>query len=143
MFSVKRNPSLSELRTFGWVLLVGFSVVGLLLWSSLFSAWAWTASGKQVLALACWGLGVVLGGLPLASVNLARPIYVGWMTVFVPVGIAMTTVLLTLLFFLFLPVFSLIVRLGDPLRKKLKAEGSYWEDHRKHEPTLERMKRPF
>ena len=98
---------------------------------------------NQVFALICWLLGLGLGGLSLVRTDLARPIYVGWMTIFVPVGIAMSTVLLTVLFFVLLPLFSVIVRLGDPLRKKLKAEGSYWEDSRKHEPTLERTMRPF
>jgi hypothetical protein len=42
----------------------------------------------------------------------------------------------------FLPLFSLIVRFGDPLRKKLGG-ATYWEPYRPHEPTLERMRRPF
>jgi len=143
VFSVNRNPSLSELRKFGWVLLLGFGVIGLIAWSAWFRTWDFSGTWNQVFALVCWALGLVLGGLSLVSVGLARPIYVGWMTLFVPIGIAMSTVLLTVLFFLFLPVFSLIVRFGDPLRKKLRAHGSYWEDPRKHEPTLERTKRPF
>ena len=143
MFSVNRSPSRKDLRIFGWVLLVGFGLIGLILWTGWFSGWPRGASWQQVLALICWGLALGLGLPSLVSVDLARRIYVGWMTVFVPVGIALSTILLTVLFFVLLPVFSLIVRLGDPLRKKLKAEGSYWEDCRQHEPTLERTMRQF
>ncbi|MEK7710827.1 MAG: hypothetical protein AAB341_02930, partial [Planctomycetota bacterium] len=64
------------------------------------------------------------------------------MTATAPVGIVMSTILLTMLFMLILPVFSLIVRMGDPLRKKLGG-ATYWEDYKAHEPTLERMRRPF
>jgi hypothetical protein len=65
------------------------------------------------------------------------------MTVTVPIGIAVSTVLLTLLFFVVLPVFAIIVRMGDPLRKKLTQDDTYWEDHEPYEPTLDRMERLF
>jgi hypothetical protein len=42
-----------------------------------------------------------------------------------------------------LPPFSLLVRRKDPLRRKRTKEGSYWEDYKPYEPTLERMKRLF
>ena len=67
------------------------------------------------------------------------------MSVTVPIGIAVSTVLLTVLYFVLLPVFSVIVRFGDPLRKKLSRGGaeSYWEDHKPYEVTLDRMERLF
>jgi hypothetical protein len=64
------------------------------------------------------------------------------MSVVVPIGVFMTTIGMTLIFVLVLPVFSLI-RFSDPLRKKLHKEGTYWEDARPYEPTIERMTRPF
>jgi len=57
-------------------------------------------------------------------------------------GMAMTTVLLSVLFVILLPFFSLI-RLADPLRLKPKSSGSYWEDPTPHDATLERTRRPF
>jgi hypothetical protein len=57
-------------------------------------------------------------------------------------GMVMTTLLLSVLFFVLLPIFSLI-RLKDPLRLKLRSAGTYWERPDPHEPTINRMRRPF
>ena len=67
---------------------------------------------------------------------------IAWMSITVPIGIAMSTLLLTIMFILVLPLFSLIVRLADPLRKRLSG-SSYWENYPKHPPTLDRLRRPF
>ena len=60
----------------------------------------------------------------------------------VPVGTVMSTVLLTAVFVVVLPLFSIVVRLGDPLRKKLGG-ATYWEDYKPYEHTLDRMRRLF
>jgi hypothetical protein len=149
--NVNRNPTISELRRFGWATLGGFAVLGALLWYLAVkpegawrpAAWGWTGAGKQVAALLLWGLGLamllVCGMAPAA----ARRVYVGWMTGAVCIGTVVTTIVLSILFVVLLPVFSLI-RFADPLRLKRKPPGeSYWEDHRHHESTLERTIRPF
>lgn len=87
-------------------------------------------------------LGILLVTISVNAPGLARPIYMGWMTVTVPIGIVMSTILLTLLYFILLPVFALIVRSGDPLRRRLGA-NSYWEDYKPYEHSLERMGRLF
>ncbi len=65
------------------------------------------------------------------------------MSLAVPLGIVMSTIALSILFFVLLPVFSLIVRRSDPLRKKITRSGTYWEDYKHYEPTLDRMQRQF
>ena len=130
-------------------MLAGFGVIGLVLWlvpwigASEADLFTWTGTGKQVLAIALWVLGLALLAASFAPPPLARSVYVAWMSVVVPIGVVMSTLMLTLLFVLLLPVFSLIVRFGDPLRKKLTTQKSYWEEYRRYEPTLERMKRQF
>jgi len=149
VFEVNKNPSTKDLHSFGWAMLAGFGVIGLILWLIPWLAtWdtaglAWAGTGRQVLAVVLWVLGVALLLISRTSAQIARPVYVAWMSAVLPIGIAVSTILLTLLFVLLLPIFSVIVRLGDPLRKNLSAEESYWEDYRHYEPTLERMKRPF
>ena len=149
MFEINRNPSVSDLRKFGAAMLVGFAVIGALLWlgpwlkSGDVSTLGWSGTGLQLAASVLGFLGVGLCLLGFLVPSVARPVYVGWMTAVVPLGVAMSTVLLTVLFVLLLPIFSLIVRLGDPLRKKLSDEESYWEDYKAHAATIERMKRPF
>lgn len=147
MFQVNRNPSESDLRKFGRAMLIGFGAIAVVLWigaawRSGTSASAWTGAGAQISAIVLTSLGAGLFALSRASLTMTKTVYVGWMATTAPVGIVMSTILLTLLFVLILPMFSLIVRMADPLRKKLGG-ATYWEDYKMHEPTLERMRRPF
>lgn len=149
MFSVNKNPKASDLRKFGWAMLVGFGVIGALLW---LAPWlrtgevgllGWTAGSNQIMAVCLWAVGLVLGIVSWSSPKAAKPVYVAWMSVAVPIGIVVSTIMLTLLFVLLLPFFSVVARLGDPLRKRRHAGGTYWEDYKPHEPTLDRTARPF
>jgi hypothetical protein len=132
LFEVNRHPSRSELYRFGATMLIGLGVIGALLW--------WR--GWPGAAVVLWVVGVVLGILSVGPVGLGTKVYVGWMLVAAGIGRVVMPVFLTLVFVLLLPVFSLI-RFADPLRLRLKSEGSYWEPHKPHEATLERMRRPF
>ncbi len=148
MFVVNRNPSAVELRKFGSAMIIGFCVIAAVLWLSAWfrggtAALAWSGSGRQIAAIVCAVLGAALFGLSRVSLSTTKVVYVGWMSAAVPVGLFMSQVLLTILFVLLLPLFSLIVRFGDPLRRKISAQPSYWEDYKHYEPTLERMRRPF
>ena len=105
MFTINRNPSVADLRKFGWAMLGGFGGLGALLW--LIHWWRvseggllhWSGHGVQVAVLCLWALGFVLWGVSFLLPALAKWVYVFWMTVTVPVGIVVSTVLLTLLFF--------------------------------------------
>ena len=149
MFSVNKNPKPSDLRKFGWAMLVGFGVIGALLWLAPWlrtgevGLWAWAATANQVTAVGFWVLGLALAILSLSSPAAAKPVYVVWMSITVPIGIVVSTVMLTLLFVVLLPVFSIVARWGDPLRKKRHPGDTYWEDYKPHEPTLDRTARPF
>jgi len=149
MFEVNRNPSTKVIRQFGVAMLVGFGAIGAILWTM---AW-WKATQSdggappnpsvRNVAVCLWALGVILFGLSRVSPSATAPVYVAWMSVTVPLGIVMSTIGLTLLFVFLLPFFSIIVRLGDPMRKRLTTNGSYWEPYKPHEATLERVRRPF
>jgi len=149
VFAVDQNPTTSTLRKFGVAMFFGFGVLGALAWASQsFSdrsvgGFTWTGHWSQIAALCLWALGVALCAISFGPRALARPVYVGWMTVSMGIGVVMSTILLTVLFVVLLPPFSLVVRLGDPLRKRLGQAPSYWLPHKGHEPTLERMRRPF
>lgn len=149
VFTVNKNPSDKDLRAFGRAMMLGFGVLGALLWivnayrSPQGSFLSWSGATPQITALCFWALGALLCGISYASAAVAKPIYVSWMSVASAIGVVMSTIMLTLLFVVLLPLFSLIVRLGDPLRKKRHAGGSYWEAYKPHEPTIERLRRPF
>ncbi len=142
---VNRNPTRADVRTFGLTIFVGLGVIGGLLWwagSGDATGLAWTHSSLSWMALTLWTLGAGVGIICWSSQSVGRPIYVVWMSAAMYMGMVMVPVFLSVVFILVLPLFSLI-RLKDPLRKKLRAEGSYWEPYKPHEATLERMRRPF
>ena len=149
MFEVNKNPSPKELRQFGVVMIIGFAIIGTLVWvAPWLKSWdastlRWTGATKQYVAIGLVAFGIVVGLIGLSASELSRIIYVVWMSVGGKIGIVMSTLMLSLLFFILLPVFSIIVRMGDPLRKKLSNGDTYWEDYKPHEPTLDRMYRQF
>jgi len=149
VFTVNKNPTVDDLRKFGYAMLTGFVFIGVVIYVAPWltareiSALHWAGTWRQWTAVCLGPLGVALCGLSILSPRAAKPVYIVWMTVAVAFGKVVSTVMLTLLFVFFLPVFSLIVRLGDPLRKRLKREGTYWEDYKPQDPTIERMMRPF
>jgi len=146
MFTVNRNPTPRDLRFFAWSMLLGFNALGfvLLMIASWKSGRAFSSPNATLLFVcgALSVLGTVSGIASLASIDAARKLYILWMTITVPIGIVMSTVMLTVLFIFLLPVFSLVVRLGDPLRKRLGG-ATYWENYKRYEPMLDRMRRPF
>ena len=148
MFTVNRNPSRRDLLTFAWVMLLGFNalpfVLLTLLWLRSEGPRAFfTASGVLWILMVSWSVfGTIAGVISLASPKAAKRLYIRWMSMTMPIGMVMSTIMLTVLFVILLPIFSLIVRMGDPLRKKLGG-ATYWEDYKHYEPTLERMGRPF
>ena len=144
MFSVNRNPGRSELGKFGLTILVGLGIVGGLLWWRLGppDGGAVGLTGGRIAAIVLWIVGVLVCLASLAAPRVGRYVYVGWMTAAMAIGLVVTPVLFTVLFIVVLPVFSLI-RLGDPLRLRKSNRQTYWEDPKPHEPTLERMMKPF
>ncbi len=153
VFTVNKNPDKSDLRKFGWAMLVGFGVIGVVLWAAPWlKAWwtgesppppVWSGSGAQVAAACLWAVGMSMWAVSMLTRSPARAVYVAWMSAAMIIGTVVSTVLLTVLFVGLLPVFSLVVRIGDPLRKRLSAKETYWEDYRPYEATMERMRRPF
>ncbi|MGB0715665.1 MAG: hypothetical protein ACPGXK_07300 [Phycisphaerae bacterium] len=136
-------------------MLIGFGVLAVLFWflpfvrpwfageASVADAFQWAGGWRQTTSFVFLALGVGLFTLSGLSHAATRPIYITWMSVTVPIGIVMSTLMLSLMFFIVLPIFSLIVRRSDPMRRAFRAPGSYWETHKQREATLERMKRLF
>jgi hypothetical protein len=147
MFTVNKNPSVSDLRKFGWAMLFGFGVIGVILWVVAWrryggGSFGWSGAAGQQVAIGLFVLGVGLCVIGTSTPSLARPVYLTWMRASTPIGLVMSTIMLSVLFVFVLPLFSLIVRWSDPLRKKLGGK-TYWEDYRPYAHTLERMRRLF
>lgn len=123
MIKLDLKPSDTQLRQFGWIALVGFPVMGLLLTQTRLGAPLWVL---WVLL----GLGGALGLCALLKLTPPiKPVYVVMMLVSFPIGVVLSTVLLALIYYLlFTPVGLLFKLLGrDPLHRKIdRAAASYW-----------------
>ncbi len=149
MFTVNKNPTPQDLKKFGTAMIIGFGTLAIILWvlpwikSGDSSVLNWSASRNQLMAIAFVGLGLFLAILGHGMPGVAKPVYVTWMSIATPVGLFMSKVALSVLYFLLLPVFAIIVRRSDPLRTKNEGKDTYWEDYKPYEPTIERMRRTF
>ena len=114
------DPSPRLLRQFALLWLIFFS--GMAAWQGLYH-------GRLRLAIVIGVAAVVIGPLGYWKPSLIRPIFVGWMRVARPIGLAVSSVLLTVLFYgLFTPVamvFRLIGRDELTLKRPAGAQ-SYW-----------------
>jgi hypothetical protein len=107
-----------ELRKFG--LLVGgvFTVLGIVFWLRHKPSFPWFLGPGIVLIL----LGLVI---PMGL----KQVYIGWMTLAIVLGLIMSTVLLTLFFYLVMTPIGLVARVcgKDFLRLKMTPQaGTYW-----------------
>ncbi len=113
----------AEIRKFGVVMLVGFGLIGgILFWRGLASP-----------AYALLALGAAVGGLALVAPGPARPVQRAWMAVAHVLGRVNTTILLTLFYALMIVPIGLVFRLigRDALHRRKRADaGTYWEPKR-------------
>lgn len=143
---VNRNPDRRTIRQFGWSMILGFGVLAMALWflrvpPSL--RWHWAGQSTQIVCAVLAGVGLMIGVMAFLWPTAGRWFYVAWMSATRLMGIAVFFIGLSIAFLIVLPVFSLIIRRMDPLRRRLHPDRTYWEDATPIEHTLERMRRPF
>jgi hypothetical protein len=130
--SLKPNPR--DLRKFGLTVGGVFALLG-----------AWFLFRHKPYAWPCLVPGLLLILFGLAAPSSLRTIYFAWMTLGMALGMVVTTVLLTLLFYLVVTPIGLIAKLAgkDFLSIKLnKASPSYWvpkESRVKTRPDYEKQ----
>lgn len=120
----QRDPTRKQLRDFGLsvgavLLLVG----GVLLWRHP----AWNAHW------AAWGVSVLLIAFGAAAPLLLKRLYQPWMALAFVLGLVVTTVLLSVLYLLILPLFRLVATLSgkDSLERAWRpgTQESHWKEH--------------
>ena len=115
------NPTPKDMRQFGWTLLIGFGVIGALVF--------WKVSAGA--ALWVWGTATTIAILALTVPNLARPFYLVWMGLAWVMGSVMSRVILTIIFYLVITPAALVFKMlrRDALRVKKTQQTSYWNNH--------------
>lgn len=116
------HPQNRDLRKFGWVILVGFGILGTLLYFK----------HKVNSADWMWGIGGFVGLLAVIFPSAARPFYFIWMGIGFALGSVMSRVVMTIIFYgVISPValfFRMIKRDALRIRSENKSRNSYWEN---------------
>lgn len=132
------NVTTKDLRIFG----IGSGVILIVLGQLV--NWRFEWESRQTVMMVMSGIGAVGAVMGLLAPRALEPIYKPWMAGAMVMGVVMTAVLMSVLFIVVVPIFSLI-RFTDPLRMRLSKDpsDSYWEPHRNSEPTIDRFSKPF
>jgi saxitoxin biosynthesis operon SxtJ-like protein len=120
VIDINRNPSRRDLTWFGILLAVFFGLVGAVV--------LWQAQSLLTASI-IWSLGAILGIMYFAVHSLRLPIYIGWISVFYPIGWTVSHLILGFIFFLVLVPIGLLLRLCryDPMKRSFEPEASsYW-----------------
>ena len=126
MIELNLKPSDSQLRSFGWIGLVAFPLIGALF--HYVQGWipAW---GFYVLI----GLGLLCGLLAAVKESLLLPLFTVMTLLAYPIGLVVSTVLIGVIYYgLFTPV-ALVFKLTgrDPLHRKIERDAaSYWVERK-------------
>jgi hypothetical protein len=118
-----RIPTLSELRWFGVIVAVAFVVVGAVV------GWRLDASGLRSVL---WCVGVAVALLYYAIPSLRVPFYMVWMTLFAPIGAAVSMLLLGFIYFAVLTPIAIVMAVfgRDRLGKRFDPRRTtYWTPH--------------
>jgi len=136
VIEINRNPSRRDLTVFG--LLLALVVAGA-------GAWLRWWAGLGTAAAVTWIVGGAFWLTYVAVPPLRRPLYVGWIVAFYPLGWVLSHVALAVVYYLVLTPIGLIRRKvgGDPLRRRFdRSATTYWIE-RDEPPDPSSYLRPF
>ena len=123
MIKLDLKPKNETVRQFGWVALFGFPLAGLAL-----TQWPGSLPINTLWVLV--GLGVACGLAAVANVLvILRPIYLAMTLLAFPIGLMISTVLLSTIYFLLFTPVGLFFRLTgkDPLERRIDPSApTYW-----------------
>lgn len=118
-----------SMRLFGVIMLGGFGILGgLLLWGWSRDGGSWRLYGGSLLV----SLGVLIFLWSVVSPATLGPVYRGWMAFGMKLGTIVSSILLTVAYFLVVTPVGLLMRLTgtDPLDRAVHREArTYWHPH--------------
>ena len=122
MISPNWYPNTRQLRQFAVICLFGFGLIGLMVLR---------VGGSFRAATVLWIVGAVIMLVGLARPEAVRIVYVVLTAITLPIGWAVSAVLLRTLFYLVVTPLGLVFRLvgRDALRLRRPRTDSYWLEH--------------
>ena len=130
LMEINWRPDRSQLRTFGILWLVAFTILGFVVaWrTGLLTGTAGAGAGWRA-PIAVWIVAAVVSAAGIAYPEAIRPIYVAWMALSFPIGWVVGHVMLGLTYFGLFTVVAVIFRLigRDALTRHLdRGASTYW-----------------
>lgn len=115
------HPTSRDIRQFGWTILIGFGVIGLVFFFR----------HKQTVAIWMWSLSLAVCLCSLVMPNISKGFYFVWMGFGFVMGTVTSNVIRFFIFFFVLTPVALFFRLvkRDALMRKKAIKESYWIDH--------------
>jgi hypothetical protein len=124
--SINWNPAEKTLRQFGWVCLVGFTLV----------TWVWTGRPLSFSSASAWtptlialGLGAMAAVVGSIYPKALKPIFVGLSMVTFPIGLVISELFLATIFLLLFGSVALLFRMMgfDPMTRQFdRSAHTYW-----------------
>ena len=127
MIQIDLNPPRKTLRNFGFIGVVAFSVIALLIHghAGIFKKIPDTPTTSYI----CYGLAAYCGLMAIVAPMALKWLYVGLTVVSYPIGFVVSYIVVSVMFFLIITPIALIFRLigRDGLRRKFEpAASTYW-----------------
>lgn len=127
MLDIRWNPSAKDLREFGWVILIGFGLIGL---AKAFWPFDWLLHRNFGVGVWLMAGALLIGVSAILGWRLVLPAYWAWMGIaFLGHKIVFPLMFGAFYFLVFFPIGTAMRLAGhDPLHRKKPAVGSYWSD---------------
>lgn len=134
LIKINWNPNCKDLRKFGVTVLVGFLLIGGLIFLKNSKAAYWT-----------WAIGIAIGGTGLTGLKIALPFYWVWMGIAFVTGNIMSRVLMGMIFVVVVTPLALLMKLirRDRLNLRRSDKSSYWSEIKPHGTTHKSYERQF
>jgi hypothetical protein len=120
MRPIKKNPSIRELRQFGALWVLAFTVIPLMVWHR---------TDAITTPLTIWGAAIIVAVLGLVFPQFMRLVYLGMSYLAFPIGWVVSHVLMALIYLLVVTPIGLVLKVlrHDPLERSLdRNRKSYW-----------------
>lgn len=119
------NPNSADLRKFGLTILIGFGMIGALVFFK----------GHRDAGVSIWAISSAVAFLAILMPPMARPFYLVWMGIALIIGSVMSRVVMGVIYFLLITPVALLFRVigRDALQRRGGAKGksTYWNEHPK------------
>ena len=138
MIQIDLDPEPRILRQFGWIALVGFSLLAFLAWQERLIFAFGLGEAREPVALGLLGVGALAAFLGLVAPRANRPIYVALTLLAYPIGFVLSHLILGVLFYLVIAPVGAALRLAgkDPMERRLDPDAeSYWTEAKPARPA--------